>query len=362
MELVRRDIFLKIEYIPDYSPLAPVICSRQFGRDCMYSHGHETGRIPANEIFDARLDALVYHEYLDPGYTIPNKTKIIEADVNEPRWERRVPGTVLYAKPGEQLYIHVLNADKKECHSLHLHGLKYGIDSDGSWPFGVVSRDGAQNRSDEILPGQQWTYIFNATPETIGAWVFHTHVRDVEQNVNRGLFGGLIVRDPNAPCPEHEIPLFLHQMVGISKSSLFESQILSLGGTPFEKVFDAPEICNYYCKIHGPSMFGQVRVEPGGPADPNDPIQVGMRDNKFIPETVTIGPGGKVKWTNNERNDHIVFAPGGGKATYCLNGRAYVGNTPTIVVDSGQRLRWYIFNMDLGDIWHNFHPHSARWQ
>jgi FtsP/CotA-like multicopper oxidase with cupredoxin domain len=363
MDFVRRDIFLKIEHIPDYTPLAPVICSRQYGRDCMYSHGHETGRIPANEIFEARLDALVYHEYLDPNYTIPNKAKIIKADVNEPPWDRRVPGTVLYAKPGEQLYIHVLNADKEECHSLHLHGLKYGIDSDGAWPFGVVSRNG-QQRSDEILPGERWTYIFNAMPETIGPWVFHDHVRNVQQNVNRGLFGGLIVRDPNAPCADHQIPLFIHQMVGISKSSQFRSRRLSLGETfdsPVE-VFTGPEICNYYCAIHGPSMSGQVIVEPGGSADPNNPVQVGMRDNKFIPEIVTVGPGGKVRWRNDESNNHIVFAPGGGKATFCLNGRAYVGNTPTIVADSGEQLRWYLFNMDLGDIWHNFHPHSARWQ
>src|SRR5215211_3391719 len=222
MDLVRRDIFLKIEYIYDYSPMAPVICSRKYGRDCMYSAGHEDGRIPPEEIFAARLDALVYHEYLDSGYTIPNKTKIIEADVNEPPWDRRVPGTVLYAKPGEQLYIHVMNGDKEECHSFHLHGLKYGIDSDGAWPFGVVSQDGRQ-RSDEILPGQQWTYVFSATAETIGAWVFHDHVRNVQQNVNRGLFGGLIIRDPYALHANHEIPIFIHQMVGVSESSQFES-------------------------------------------------------------------------------------------------------------------------------------------
>src|SRR6185369_4837290 len=53
---------------------------------------------------------------------------------------------------------------------------------------------------------------------------------------------------------------------------------------------------------------------------------------------------------------------GGGASTFCLNGRAYVGNTPTIVADAGERLRWYVFNLDLGGIWHNFHPHSTRWQ
>jgi FtsP/CotA-like multicopper oxidase with cupredoxin domain len=363
MNFSRRDIFLKIEQIDNYSPLAPIICARRYGRDCMYSSGHEYGRIPPHEIFSASLNALVYREYLDPDYTIPNKNKIIEADINEPPWQRRVPGTMLYTKPGEQLYIHVLNDDKEECHSLHLHGLKYGIDSDGAWPFGVANHDG--RRSDEIMPGQRWTYVFNATEETIGAWVFHDHVHHVQQNINRGLFGGLVVRDPSAPCVDHEIPLFIHQMVGVSKSSQFESPILSRGDTYIHTFGMSPESCNYYCRIHGPSMAGKIEVVPGGPSDPNNPVEVEMKDNKFAPQTVTVGPGGKVRWINNEReanHNHIVFATGGGVPTFCLNGRAYVGNTPTILADSGQRLRWYLFNMDLGDIWHNFHPHSARWQ
>jgi hypothetical protein len=36
-------------------------------------------------------------------------------------------------------------------------------------------------------------------------------------------------------------------------------------------------------------------------------------------------------------------------------------NTPVIDVKSGARLRWYVFNLDLGTLWHNFHPHAQRW-
>ena len=49
------------------------------------------------------------------------------------------------------------------------------------------------------------------------------------------------------------------------------------------------------------------------------------------------------------------------RPNFCLNGRAFVGNTPTVVGDTGERLRWYIFNLDVSGIWHNFHPHSVRW-
>lgn len=354
MEFRRRDIFLKIEKLLSYSPLAPVVCARRFGRDCMYNTGHEYGRVQADEILASTLDALVYREYLDPHFTVPNTAKIVPADVNEPVWSRRVPGAVLYARPGERLYIHVLNGDPNDCHSFHLHGLRYGIDSDGAWPFGVASRSGG--RSDEILPGQIWTYIFDVLPETVGAWGFHDHVHNVQANVNRGLFGGLIVRDPARPCPDHEVPLFIHEMAGVSGVQ-FASNRLPNGGT-FNFTFTTPGTVNYYCQIHGPTMNGVVTVVSGAPSSQN----VSIKDNFFDPAAVSIAPGGTVHWKNLGNHDHIVFSGGGGATNFCMNGRAFVGNTPTIEGNTGETLRWYVFNMDLAGVWHNFHPHSVRWQ
>lgn len=358
MNIQRRDIWLKIEPLNAYSPLAPIACARHYGRDCMFLPGHESGRVSPQEIASATLDALVFREYLDPHYFIPNTAKIIRADVNEPPWNRRVPGAVLYAKPGERLYIHVLNGDPDNCHSFHLHGLRYGIDSDGAWPLGVMSPDG--RRSDEIRPGEKWTYVFDATPETIGAWAFHDHVRNVQANVNRGLFGGLIVRDPKAHCADREIPLFVHQMEGVSSACQFQSPTVGPGAT-FSSAFANAGVCDYHCLIHGVMMSGQVRVVAGAPAAAG----VSMLLNSFNPPVVSVAPGGTVTWTNNEpeaNHNHIVYASGGGGASFCLNGRSYVGNTPTIAVDTGESLRWYVFNLDFGSVWHNFHPHSTRWQ
>jgi FtsP/CotA-like multicopper oxidase with cupredoxin domain len=355
MEFCRRDIFLKIEPLLSYSPLAPVICSRHYGRDCMYNDGHEYGRVGADEILASTLDALVYREYFDQHFSIPNTAKLVPADVNEPAWNRRVPGAVLYAKPGERLYIHVLNGDPNDCHSFHLHGLRYGIDSDGAWPFGLRTRSG--KRSDEILPGQTWTYVFDVTPEMVGAWTFHDHAHGVQKNVNRGLFGGLIVFDPSAPCPDHQIPLFIHQLAGVSDVQ-FESKRLSQGGM-FDFTFPITlGTVHYYCQIHGPTMNGTINVVNGGPSLQS----VNIQDNFFDPQVISIAPGGKVHWKNVGNHDHIVFSAGGGSSNYCLNGRTYVGNTPTIEANTGERLRWYVFNLDLSGVWHNFHPHSVRWQ
>lgn len=359
----RRDIFLQIEALQDYSPLAPLPCARRYGRDCQFNEGHELGRIPADEILQARVDALVYREYLDPDYTTPNTAPLVPADGTEPPWDRRVPGCVLWAKPGERLHIHVRNADPNDCHSLHMHGLRYGIESDGAWPRGVATKDG--RRSDEILPGQIWTYVFEITEQMIGAWPFHDHVRHVQMNINRGLFGGLIVRDPKASRVDHEVPLFFHTMADTGSHCQFESKTLnpptsSTPGGVFEFPFpDAEETCEYICLIHGASMAGRVRVIAGAPGTD---VHVAIKDNSFDPPDVTITAGTKVIWTNKGSNQHIVFAGGGGKQTFCFNGRAFLGNTPLITGNSGETIRWYLFNLDVGSIWHNFHPHSARWQ
>jgi hypothetical protein len=79
---------------------------------------------------------------------------------------------------------------------------------------------------------------------------------------------------------------------------------------------------------------------------------------------VAVGLGGKVRWTNvNPLTTHTVTADAGaGISSYCFNGRSFVGNTPTILAQAGQRIRWYVFNLDLGEVWHNYHPHGQRWQ
>ena len=448
--MTTRNIYLKIEQIPNYSPVAPdmhVSPPIVYARDCMRNMGHEDGTIPDDEVAARRLTALIYREYLDPQYLVPKPDKLVAADVNEPAFIRRVPGTVIYACPGDWLRIHVKNGDFAP-HSFHLHGLRYGIDSDGSWPFGTQSDDG--RRSDEICPGQTWTYTFHVTHEMLGAWPFHDHYRTIGASVNRGLFGGVVVlpekeyeqlprfpyppgfeehvhellerlqarpqhrgaisnrpaacampamgpmpvpgampkappaRGPDlaqfppelvpylvtldelahAPQPlpprEHllHVPLFFHQMSGARGTPVFESAPLNPGGSYSSPKFTLTATYNYICGIHGPSMAGSVVVQPGGPST----ATVNVVDFAFNPPTVPVGIGGQVTWINNGPSQHSVVERGGDNLpSFCFNGRSFVGNSPTIVAHAGQRIRWYVFNLDLGMTWHNFHPHAQRW-
>jgi FtsP/CotA-like multicopper oxidase with cupredoxin domain len=457
-----RDIYLKIETIAGYSPVEPddhVSPPIQYRRDCMRNDKHEDGTIPADEVAARRLTALIYREYLDPQYLVPKPDKLVAADINEPAFPRRVPGAVIYARPGDWLRIHVKNADGAP-HSFHVHGVRYGIDSDGSWPFGTQSDDG--RRSDEICPGQTWTYTFEVTNKTIGAWPFHDHCRNIGAYVNRGLFGGLIVLPekehkylPHFPLPPNfekhlkkvlkqlegmpgrthkppqappasgmearkamampmrgpmlmpggipmggqlqmqgqgaersetpaelfpylitldelahapqpppprdhllHVPLFFHQMSGFRAMPVFQSPPLNVGGS-YSSVFTLPGTYNYICGIHGAMMSGSLTVQPGGAST----AAVAIVDFAFNPANTLVGVGGQVTWTNNGPSQHSVVEVGGDNLpSYCFNGRSFVGNTPTIVAHAGQRIRWYLFDLDLGMTWHNFHTHAQRWQ
>src|SRR5437868_11529798 len=158
-----QNVYLRIEAIPDYSPVSPdeeVSPPIVYERDCMRNAGHEDGTIPPGEVDARRLNALVYREYLDPGFLVPKPDKLVLTDINEPAFDRRVPGAVIYTRPDTWLRIVVKNDDVVP-HSFHLHGLRCGIDSDGAWPFGTQSS--GMGRSDEICPGQTWTYLFEVT-------------------------------------------------------------------------------------------------------------------------------------------------------------------------------------------------------
>jgi plastocyanin len=442
-----RHIYLKIERIENYSPVKPqdkVVPPVQYGRDCMRNHGHENALIPQAEIDARSLTAVVYREYLDPGYLIPKPDKLIAADINEPAWSHRVPGTVIYTRPCQRLKIHVWNMDDVS-HSLHVHGLRYGIDSDGSWPFGTEAAHHG-GRSDAICPGQTWIYTFDVPDDALGAWPFHDHTHHMDMKIDQGLFGGIVVlgqcdRPPRrfrfpwhllrpiyldiarleglppmigkelpqklefdeetivdlAPHihlrrlkpPTREllrqhlefleeftlkelalprplvntdhVPVFFHVLSNPDAKPVFDTDDIEELGGEADLVFETAGDFDYFCRHH-PEMTGTVHVVPGGP----DPVTVtitGGPPMAFSPADVTVGVGGTVQWINDSDFHHTVTSKQGATMpTHCINGRGFVGNSPTIVGRSGQRIRWYVFNLDTSLNWHNFHPHAMRWR
>src|ERR1700687_2499561 len=62
---IRRDIYLRIEVIPGYSPVNPDDDEENsYKRDCLRSPGHAEGAVPDAEVEMRRFDALGHLGYL----------------------------------------------------------------------------------------------------------------------------------------------------------------------------------------------------------------------------------------------------------------------------------------------------------
>lgn len=100
----------------------------------------------------------------------------------------RVPGPLLEVTEGDSLVIRFTN-DLPEETTIHWHGLRVPFVSDGS-PF------------HPIQPGETYTYRFPVHPGSAGTYWYHPHPRHrTAYQVGKGLYGGIIVRDPDDPLP-----------------------------------------------------------------------------------------------------------------------------------------------------------------
>ena len=93
-ECRERHLYLKIERIQGYSPVSPMPMHTGLPAGLLPGAGPRGRHDPRRRSGPGRkLDAVVFREYLDATYTLPKTTKLIVADLTEPAWYTRVPGT-----------------------------------------------------------------------------------------------------------------------------------------------------------------------------------------------------------------------------------------------------------------------------
>ncbi len=129
----------------------------------------------------------------DEGRTVVR----IDLDVREIDWEfvpgqrtrawafgGQVPGPTIEAQVGDVLEIHVTN-HLPEATVVHWHGLRI-----------PAVMDGTERVQHPIAPGETFTYRFRV-PDA-GTFWYHSHFNETVQ-LERGLYGALIVRAPDEP-------------------------------------------------------------------------------------------------------------------------------------------------------------------
>src|SRR5687768_10248840 len=112
-------------------------------------------------------------------------------------FNKTIPGPVLKASKGDTIIVKVKN-ELSEPTIIHWHGVRL-----------EASMDGTSITQQPIQPGQEFEYRF--TLPDAGTFWYHSHHNETEQ-MERGLYGALVVRDAGEVKVDRERVLMLDDM------------------------------------------------------------------------------------------------------------------------------------------------------
>jgi len=293
-------------------------------------------------------------------------------------------------------------AIEKRTHSLHPHGFVFEPTSDGAFPLsppdpaqpipaseaaawaGVPGFTGSLKKGDRVPPGGTYTYTWNTFgwPTTAGVWLYHDHSICDEDNVEHGAIGIIFIHNPadtqqevdiragNPQDPSQLDPNFLPG--GSPNGSPVQLFCFPL---PFEThvlPFDLEGLPS----IDPMSMGGGTQAMPGmsqakktkrakSEADAARPEMARTihrdsftleLDEKMLAIRRFCIPRYRTPPT---KALYLQLFHSLGDAGMCINGRKYLGNTPTMVAGTSTRMRFGVVGM--GSDVHTFHIHGHRW-
>lgn len=132
-------------------------------------------------------------------------------------YDGSVPGPLIEAKVGDAVTVRVTNS-LPEPTTVHWHGMRL-----------PNAMDGVPHIQGPIEPGESFEYAF--TPKDAGLFWFHPHYRSDVQ-VEKGLYGALVVRGADEPASDHEAILVLDDVRVTADGTLpeyLDDQQLMLG-------------------------------------------------------------------------------------------------------------------------------------
>ena len=153
---------------------------------------HPSNATPPEPIPATDTDVVVHLEAREapwefaPGRTVPGFT-----------FNGSVPGPVIEARQGVPISIHLTN-HLPEPTVVHWHGLRV-----------PAAMDGTDDVQRPVQPGETFTYRF--IPPDAGTFWYHSHANETQQ-IERGLYGALIVRGEDEPVLDREQILVLDDL------------------------------------------------------------------------------------------------------------------------------------------------------
>jgi FtsP/CotA-like multicopper oxidase with cupredoxin domain/plastocyanin len=294
---------------------------------------------------DALHSALILRRYTE-NWAAPDDRKVNPWDVNEPDptdtgTMGTIPGPVIECTVGDEVIVHFRNLDlrkpdgkllpiEKRTHSLHPHGFVFDRFSDGAYPlsppdpsqpvgaeaaaWAAVGVNGFK-QGDRIPPpadpdngiATAATYTYRWTtqgwPTTAGVWLYHDHSVCDMDNVEHGAIGIIVIHNRDD-----------------------------------EQDVDVRDPANPARNLPALLPAGQQNGSP-------------IRQDQG--KDVFVDPPARALYLQ-------LYHSLGHNSGMVINGRKFLGNTPTVVAGPETLMRFGVVGMNM-EHFHTFHLHGHRW-
>ena len=368
----------------------------------------ETGATRTNVLMYKPLseDAVILRRYTK-DWAAPDDRKINPWDLNEPDptdsgTMGTIPGATIECEVGDTVVVHFRNRDhrggkgvKARTHSLHPHGFVFNQRYDGAYPLSPVDPtqpvggesgwSGTLKQGDRVPPDGTFTYTWETFgwPTTAGVWLYHDHSICDMDNVQLGAIGIIVIHNPADTQNEVINP----PLPGGSPT----------GSAVFWRCFPFP-----FEVTANPAMLqevGRAQHIPLGPAPGPPAVMVAGGEEMAGMGDVEAHAKARRKPTPKDEEPDFARSIQRGEvlleldkdflrfprfclpfyrdppaqaqylllfhnltgAEMCINGRKFLGNTPTVIGGTNTRMRFGVVGMGNFDGFHTFHLHGHRW-
>jgi FtsP/CotA-like multicopper oxidase with cupredoxin domain/plastocyanin len=357
-------------------------------------------------------EALILRRYT-PNWAAPDDRKINPWDLNEPDptdtgTMGTIPGPVIECNVGDTVKVHFRNMDsragkdpKARTHSLHPHGFVFKPTSDGAYPlsppdpsqpvagppdetalWAAISMTGPNKMGDRVPPGGTFTYEWDTFgwPTTAGVWLYHDHSICDMDNVNLGAIGIIVIHNPADTDND-----FVVTAADLPNGSFTDSPVV-ITCFPFPSPFPVKILPHDLSGLGltsdlAPRMgdMGEMGAMEEAPksrraagahrpsANVGPPILERLMDHDGIlleanAQFTAIArfcirhyrtPPSKAMYL-------MLFHELTGAPGMAINGRVFLGNTPTMVAGTSTKMRFGVVGMGNASF-HTFHLHGHRW-
>lgn len=253
----------------------------------------------------------IYREYTDASFTTLKKRPASEAYLG-------ILGPIIHAEVGDTIRI-IFKNNATRPYSIHPHGVFYDKGSEG-----MAYNDGSPPRDKEggaVPPGRVYTYVWKV-PERAGpgpgdpssiVWLYHSHV-DEQKDVDAGLVGAFIVSARGRANPD---------------------------GTPKNVDREFVTLFNIFDENQSWYLDRNIAAYTGDPA--------GTEKAVVKSESIPVGTEGVFSLNGTGFADSNL--------RFTMNGYSF-GNMPKMVMNKGDRVRWYVIAIGFGFNFHTPHWHG----